>query len=284
MPPRPVPAIDRTAEIAPTATLAPGVVIGPEARIGEHVRLAPGVVIGASVRDRRTAPRSAPTSSSMTARGSRRLPDPGWRGASASSRRSPRTSSLRSSAPLPPLVLGREVTVGAAAVLFAGAAIGDEAIIGDQAYVRERRRGRRGLRDRAPAPASTRGHDRPALVRIQSQVYVTAGRWSRTTCSSAVRDDDERRCGRSPSARRGCCEGRGSSAVPASAATSRSRPAWVVGAEGRSSAPARSFHEGLCPRDTRPTACRHAWSARCRPSSWCRPPSSANSAPAPAPR
>lgn len=85
-----------------------------------------------------------------------------------------RTSSLRSSEPLAPLVLGRQVTVGAGAVLFAGASVGDEVIVGDQAYIRERATiGASSVVGRGTGvdPEVTIG-DR---VRIQSQVYVTAG-------------------------------------------------------------------------------------------------------------
>lgn len=85
-----------------------------------------------------------------------------------------RTSSLRTSEPLAPLVLGEQVTVGAAAVLFAGASVADEVIVGDQAYVRERAViGASSVIGRGTGvdPEVTIG----ARVRVQSQVYVTAG-------------------------------------------------------------------------------------------------------------
>ncbi len=84
----------------------------------------------------------------------------------------------RSSAPrgeLAPLELGPEVTVGAQAVVFAGARVEAGAIIGDQAYVRERTRvGAQTVVGRGC------GIDNDVVlgerVRLQTQVYIAA--WS----------------------------------------------------------------------------------------------------------
>jgi acetyltransferase-like isoleucine patch superfamily enzyme len=84
----------------------------------------------------------------------------------------------RSSAPrgeLAPLELGPEVTVGAQAVVFAGARVEAGAIIGDQAYVRERARvGAQTVVGRGC------GIDNDVVlgerVRLQTQVYIAA--WS----------------------------------------------------------------------------------------------------------
>lgn len=84
----------------------------------------------------------------------------------------------RSSAPrgeLAPLELGPEVTVGAQAVVFAGARVEAGAIIGDQAYVRERTRvGAQTVVGRGC------GIDNDVVlgerVRLQTQAYIAA--WS----------------------------------------------------------------------------------------------------------
>jgi acetyltransferase-like isoleucine patch superfamily enzyme len=72
-----------------------------------------------------------------------------------------------------PLVLGERVTVGAHAVLFASARIGDEAIVGDQSYVRERTTiGERSVVGRGSAVDNDVVVG--ARVKLQTMVYLTA--------------------------------------------------------------------------------------------------------------
>ena len=132
----------------------------------------------------------------------------------------------RSSAPrgdLAPLELGPEVTVGAQAVVFAGARVEAGAIIGDQAYVRERARvGAQSVVGRGC------GIDNDVVlgerVRLQTQVYVAA--WSTVEddvfvgpCAMTTNDDTMARGGpdhplTGATFRRGCRIGGGTVFVP----------------------------------------------------------------------
>jgi acetyltransferase-like isoleucine patch superfamily enzyme len=79
---------------------------------------------------------------------------------------------LRRAAETPPLRIGDDVIIGAQAIVFAGAEVGDRSMVGDQAYVRERTRiGTGSLVGRASAIDNdvTIG-DR---VSIQTGVYIT---------------------------------------------------------------------------------------------------------------
>jgi acetyltransferase-like isoleucine patch superfamily enzyme len=74
---------------------------------------------------------------------------------------------------LPPLVLGPGASVGANAVVFAGAAIGPGAVVGDQAYVRERAAlGEGAVLGRGSALENDAVVG--ARARIQTDCYITA--------------------------------------------------------------------------------------------------------------
>jgi acetyltransferase-like isoleucine patch superfamily enzyme len=137
------------AHVDPGARLAGDVVVQAGAVIGADVEVGPGCVIEAcAVLGKRPRLRAG--------------------------------SSLASSDPPGPLILGAGVTVCAGAVLSAGASIADGAIIGDQAQVRERSAiGPRSVIGRGSAvdPRVRIG----AGVLVQTGVYVTAG--------SVVEDD-----------------------------------------------------------------------------------------------
>ena len=173
------------AQLPQSATVGAHVVIHDGTEVGEHVTVQDGAVLGKPL-----------------ALGSR---------------------SKASRDPLPPLVIGSNVTIGAGAVVVAGARLADGVMIGDQAYVRERAVvGEGSLVGRGSAVDND--VEIGASVRIQTSCYITA--------FSVIEDDvfvgpgattlNDRTAGRRPPGeplrgpvlRRGCRIGGGAVVLP----------------------------------------------------------------------
>ena len=97
---------------APGLLLGDGVTVPDSVELGGNVVIHPGTAIGERVRIHDCAVLGKPVSLG------------------------PRSSAPREEPP--PLVVGDGATIGAGAVLVAGAAVGPDAVIGDQAHLRER--------------------------------------------------------------------------------------------------------------------------------------------------
>jgi UDP-2-acetamido-3-amino-2,3-dideoxy-glucuronate N-acetyltransferase len=182
---------------------APGLVLHPDAHVGE------GVVFGANV----IVHGGVVIGDGVTIQDGAILGKPVVLG--------PKSTASRDAPP--PLVLGAGVRVCAGAILLAGAEIGEGAIIGDQAYVRERSRIGAGS---IVGQGSTVDNDTVvgARVRIQSRVYVTAymlieddvfvGPGAVMTNDDAMGRHPRGEPLRGPTLRRACRIGGGSTLVP----------------------------------------------------------------------
>jgi acetyltransferase-like isoleucine patch superfamily enzyme len=185
------------------ATGAPGLVLHPDAQIGDgvtfgaHVVVHAGVVLGDGVSVQDHAVLGKPVVLGPKSTASRDAP--------------------------PPLRVGEGARICAGAVLLAGAEVGPGAIIGDQAYVRERTRIGAGS---IVGQGSTVDNDTVVgeRVRIQSKVYITAymvieddvfvGPGATMTNDDAMGRLPKGEPLRGPTLRRACRVGGGSTLVP----------------------------------------------------------------------
>ncbi len=137
----------RPSELAPGLLLGDGAEIGQDVRFGAFVVVHPGTVIGDGCEIQDGAILGKPPKLARHSSASREAP--------------------------PPLVLAAGAVVCARAIVFAGADIGEGAILGDQSFVRERAR---------VGPGSVVGRGSAvdndvvigARVRVQTDVYLTA--------------------------------------------------------------------------------------------------------------
>lgn len=112
------------------STIDPTATIGPSCQLGAHVVIGPGAIIGAGVT----------VGNFVVIHAGALLGDGVWIGDHAilgRPARPARTSTVRAT-PLPPLRLAPGVSIGSAAILYAGSVIGEETLVADQAFVRER--------------------------------------------------------------------------------------------------------------------------------------------------
>jgi acetyltransferase-like isoleucine patch superfamily enzyme len=133
---------------------APGLLLGEDVEIGEDVFFGANVVVHAGTR---IGDRCSVDDNAVLGKRPRLAPG----------------SAAAVGGELPGLVIGPEVRVCTAAIVFAGSWVGPRAIIGDQSYVRERSRvGARSVIGRGSAIDNE--VEIRERVRIQTDVYITA--------------------------------------------------------------------------------------------------------------
>jgi UDP-3-O-[3-hydroxymyristoyl] glucosamine N-acyltransferase len=119
------------------AVLAPGCVIRDGAKIGAGARLGAHVSVGEDCQ----IEASVTIGDHTTVYPLTKIGEGSFLGSGASVGRPPRaasTSTVKSQADLPPLIIGRNCTIGCSAIIYAGTVMGDGVFVGDTALVRER--------------------------------------------------------------------------------------------------------------------------------------------------
>ena len=128
---------NNTPNVHPTATLGRNCVIAPDARIGEHVALGHNCIVECDVE---IGPR-ATIGHNVVIRSGARIGEGCLVLDGAVLGKQPAKASLSATTgeprELPPLVLGRGVTIGANCVVYRGAVLDDGVFVGDLASIRE---------------------------------------------------------------------------------------------------------------------------------------------------